>query len=210
MAKWLEDEVAHERRIESERVSRWQKSISSPPSFDPESLKQIANGMRLSISHRETGLVASNPELERIFMEYLCRAIEAGAFSGNDWLAWRVRLADSPHILHALNFLSDHAPQEHRRPRPAFSVATQMAADVFPGLIESFIKPKERGKSKKRGAPARYDPREDAKIFNAWSTNHHDTFAECARALGGSHTEISVKRAVDRHEKRLRNQAARG
>ena len=61
----------------------------------------------------------------------------------------------------------------------------------------------------RRGAPIQHDPRKDAKIYDAWKSERYRTFADCANVLGGEHTAESVKLAVDRHEKRLQNQAVK-
>lgn len=44
------------------------------------------------------------------------------------------------------------------------------------------------------------DPVADARIAAAWGTRQYPTYAECARAIGISETEL--RRAVDRHRKR--------
>lgn len=60
---------------------------------------------------------------------------------------------------------------------------------------------------KKRGAPVRFDPRDDARVFEAWATGDHKTHADCARELGGKHTAESVKLTIERHAKRMKQQA---
>ncbi len=62
---------------------------------------------------------------------------------------------------------------------------------------------------KKRGARMRYDPREDAKVYNAWATGRYLTYAACAAALGGENTARTVETAVDRHEHRVRKTAVK-
>src|SRR5262249_12930382 len=65
--------------------------------------------------------------------------------------------------------------------------------DTKPHLTE-----KKRGK---RGRPADTDPRADKRIFEAWRSGHHTTYADLATALG--QPEQQVRAAIDRHRKRL-------
>lgn len=76
--------------------------------------------------------------------------------------------------------------------------------------LERIGKRAGRRHRKKRGAPVIYDPRNDAKIFAAWSTGIYNTYAECAKQMGAGHSEESIKLAIDRHSQRLRKQSARG
>ncbi|MEE9296468.1 MAG: hypothetical protein V3W34_16110 [Phycisphaerae bacterium] len=60
--------------------------------------------------------------------------------------------------------------------------------------------PQRRG----RGAPVVTDPKEDARIASSWETGSHRTYADCARELGLSESEVT--HALDRHRHRNRKQ----
>ena len=53
----------------------------------------------------------------------------------------------------------------------------------------------------KRGRKHESDPKEDNRIYDAWSTGEHKYYEEAARALAMK--KLDVKRAIDRHRKRL-------
>ena len=140
-------------------------------------------------------------------MDHLCKAIRAGAFSGPEWFPWRTALASNPHISAAHTLLDVFPPPKtyarpHSPPGIIYGVA---AAFILADMIEPFIS--EGRPIKKRGAPVQFDPRDDTKVYNAWHTGQYRTYAECAKALGAGSTPKSVEKAIDRHEKRLKNQS---
>ncbi len=54
---------------------------------------------------------------------------------------------------------------------------------------------------RKRGRPVDTDPKEDKRIYEAWKTGRHKTYADCDRELGL--TRGATYSAVERHRKRL-------
>lgn len=63
-------------------------------------------------------------------------------------------------------------------------------------------KGKKMPKKKMRGAPQRYDPREDKKVFDAWKSRAYRTYAQCGRELGLTRKQVAT--AIDRHKQRAR------
>ena len=70
---------------------------------------------------------------------------------------------------------------------------------TFKGLVDASTNGK---KTRKRGRPPDTDPQEDRRIWEAWSTRRYKTFENLAVEHGK--TKDFVRRAVDRHRKRLR------
>jgi hypothetical protein len=61
------------------------------------------------------------------------------------------------------------------------------------------------GKAGKRGRPKDTDPKEDKRVYEAWITGQYAKYEDLGREL--KQTKLYVKRAIDRHKKRLRDAA---
>lgn len=99
---------------DDEWVMRWRKEILSPPTDNVEILVTVSSNLRqLSIEFSESPANLNILELERNGMSLLCNAVMAGAFKGSEWLLWRTRLADRPHIINAAKFLNKYGPLQN-------------------------------------------------------------------------------------------------
>ena len=67
-------------------------------------------------------------------------------------------------------------------------------------------KPRPKPKPKRRGRKPDTDPKADKRIADAWGTGRHKTYADLAHELG--RPLLDVRRAIDRHRKRLKKQKA--
>ena len=58
---------------------------------------------------------------------------------------------------------------------------------------------------RKPGRPADTDPKADQRVYDAWKSAHHQTYAGLARELKMEEREVRL--AIDRHEKRVSREA---
>ena len=72
-------------------------------------------------------------------------------------------------------------------------------------LVEASPEPETQRRSgrKRRGRPPMYDPKDDQRVLDAWSSGHYRNYADLARELNT--TRLEVKRAIDR----VRHRASR-
>jgi hypothetical protein len=142
LANRREGETRRERNAQewAKRKERLQQQIRSTPSFDKSTLKVIILSLKKLMFEFDTKQIHDPTDLERVALDFLCQAIQAGAFSGSEWLGWRTRLADQPHVANAVLFFANYAPSPYgvygrQQPSPRFDVPVQIIIDA----LEYFI-----------------------------------------------------------------------
>lgn len=96
----LEREAQEATRIRAEQ----RKYILGPPSFDTLGIRAAADGLRkIALDFQKHPV--DQIQIEKLGIDLLVQAIQAGAFSGHDWMLWRTRLARRPHILNAIHWI---------------------------------------------------------------------------------------------------------
>jgi hypothetical protein len=86
--------------------------------------------------------------------------------------------------------------------REGGKAANNGGQDALPRLEGSGEDVRGKRKSRTRGRPRDTDPKADQRIFDAWQSGQHKTYADLATALGKSKREVEA--AIDRHRKRTK------
>jgi hypothetical protein len=180
----------------------YRNAIRSEPKYDFSMLQSVVDGLR-EIASDIFGKSGSH-EIERVAMEMLCHGINAGAFSGPDWLLWRTQLIQKPTTMNAWVLL------RHRQFKGMTELVSMTPAYTGQHLediakeIEKFIVPTAPAKQKRKpGRPKnsfKTDPVIDAKIYTDWKASDASISEFCRRR---GLDEADVRDAVGRHKKRL-------
>lgn len=198
---------------DDEWVTHWRKEILSPPTDNVEILVTASSDLRqLSIEFSESPANLNILELERNGISLLCNAIMAGAFKGSEWLLWRTRLADRPHIINAAKFLKKYGPFQNRSFGYAGWKAGQAAVETIADAIDLLAKemvdalpnaPAPTKAKRRQGRPkgtTQTDVTNDKKIYTDWKAAD-TTIADFSRRRGIPFAEVDA--AIKRHKRRL-------
>lgn len=142
LASKREGEARRDREAQewAKRKERLQQQIRSTPSFDKSALTNILLSLKKLVFEYDSKQMRNPLDLERVALDFLCQSIQAGAFSGPEWLGWRTRLADRPHISNAVLFFTNYAPSPYGvygRPQP--SPRAEISVEIVIDALDYFI-----------------------------------------------------------------------
>jgi hypothetical protein len=136
---------------EQELLTRWASEIRSNPIADHGKLIAASDNLRVIASDLDFKRIPDYTA-NRLAMDAVCIAIRAGAFSGDEWQMWRMRLADLPSFLNACVFISQYKP-----PKLGCSIP-----EVFPMSARARLMAEEIEKFAKQIKPPEPHPPEPA------------------------------------------------
>jgi hypothetical protein len=122
-----------------QRKVQWSKDIDSNPSIDPVALTAIVKELRNVAEQYRLRQITNPVDVEWLAMDYVAKSVRFGAFSGIEWLVWRTKLSNKPHISNAVVFLQ--CPPAPLEPPPLERGMGQgaSAAIIMANVIETLI-----------------------------------------------------------------------